>query len=64
MTMSILFLWRRDLVIVTYNVWSKPLNVLPDYTGTVRYLGSAWIYLLFLFMDKIWGKGKISLYCS
>jgi len=23
MTMSILFLWRWDLVIVTYNVWSK-----------------------------------------
>jgi len=21
--MSILFLWRRELVVVTYNVWSK-----------------------------------------
>jgi len=23
MTMSILFLWRGELVIVTYNVWSR-----------------------------------------
>jgi len=23
MTMSILFLWRRELVIVMYNVWNK-----------------------------------------
>ena len=26
MTMSILFLWRWELVIVTYNVWNKNMN--------------------------------------
>jgi len=30
MTMSILHLWRWDLVIVTYNVWNKTITRTND----------------------------------
>jgi len=61
MMMSILFLWRWDLVIVTYNV-PGCLDAFSDYTRPVGYFRSARVYLLF--MGKIRSKGKTSLHCS
>jgi len=47
-----------------YNVWKKCLNAFSDYTRPVSYFRSARVYLLFLFVGNIRGKGKTSLYCS
>jgi len=43
---------------------AKHLNALSDYTKTVRYFRSAWVYLLLLFMGKIQAIDKTSLHCS
>ena len=63
-TMTIIFLWGWELVIVTCNVWNKmPESILQITRGrwcTFVKPGS----LLLLFMGKIQGKGKTSPHCS
>jgi len=58
------FLWRWDLVIVTYNVWNKTPECFFRLHGASEVFSFSQVYLLLLFMGKVRGKGRSSLHCS